>query len=174
MGYGSLLRLDEPAESVFLGDPAIADLRVVAPDLVYIFGKKTGTTNLIAISADMRPPAPGPGGYPAPPQRPAQASLIVRVTADTTLANDAIHQLNPKSALQIKRVNQTLFVTGTAKNIDEAAAAAEIAKKNSPPGNPPVSTAEIQGSQQVNIRVRFAEISRADRQTLGIDWGNST
>jgi pilus assembly protein CpaC len=35
---------------------------------------------------------------------------------------------------------------------------------------PPVHTETVQGSQQVNIRVRFAEVSRTDMLTLGISW----
>lgn len=50
VGQGRLLQLDEAAESVYVGDTTIADLRVVAPDVVYIYGRKIGSTNLIAIS----------------------------------------------------------------------------------------------------------------------------
>ena len=36
VGHGRVLHLDEPAESVYVGDTAIADLRIVAPDVVYV------------------------------------------------------------------------------------------------------------------------------------------
>ena len=52
VGQGRLLQLDEAAESVFMADTAVADLRIVAPDVVYVYGRKIGSTNLIAISAD--------------------------------------------------------------------------------------------------------------------------
>jgi pilus assembly protein CpaC len=52
VGQGRLLQLDEAAESVYVGDTTIADLRVVAPDVVYVYGRKIGSTNLIAISAE--------------------------------------------------------------------------------------------------------------------------
>ena len=52
VGHGRLIQLDEPAESVYVGDTTIADLRIVAPDVVYIYGRKIGSTNLLAISAD--------------------------------------------------------------------------------------------------------------------------
>src|SRR5689334_7396140 len=52
VGQGRLLQLDEAAESVFIADTAVADLRIVAPDVVYVYGRKLGSTNLIAVSAD--------------------------------------------------------------------------------------------------------------------------
>ena len=44
VGQGRLLQLDEAAESVYMGDTTIADLRVVAPDVVYVYGRKIGST----------------------------------------------------------------------------------------------------------------------------------
>ena len=54
VGHGRLMHLDEPAESVYVGDTTIADLRIVAPDVVYVYGRKIGSTNLLAISADQQ------------------------------------------------------------------------------------------------------------------------
>jgi pilus assembly protein CpaC len=54
VGEGRLLHFDGPVESVFIADPATADVRVVAPDVVYVYGKRGGTTNLIAESKDQR------------------------------------------------------------------------------------------------------------------------
>ena len=45
VGHGRVLHLDEPAELVYVGDTAIADLRIVAPDVVYVYGRKIGSTN---------------------------------------------------------------------------------------------------------------------------------
>src|SRR5688572_8604520 len=45
MGQGQILRFDQPVESVFLADTTIADVRVVSPGAVYIYGTKIGNTN---------------------------------------------------------------------------------------------------------------------------------
>ncbi|TIT47406.1 MAG: type II and III secretion system protein family protein, partial [Mesorhizobium sp.] len=44
------------------------------------------------------------------------------------------------------------------------------ARTYSPPEAPPINDTTIQGSQQVNIRVRFAEVSRSELQSYGVDW----
>ena len=52
VGQGRLMRFYEPVESVLIADTTIADLQIVSPNLVYVFGLKPGLTNLIAITAD--------------------------------------------------------------------------------------------------------------------------
>jgi pilus assembly protein CpaC len=40
----------------------------------------------------------------------------------------------------------------------------------SPAGQPPINNTTIEGSQRVNIRVRFVEVSRTELQSLGFNW----
>src|SRR5262245_48570475 len=49
VGEGRILRFDQPVESVFVGNPAIADIRVVSPGVLYVYAFKTGTTNIMVI-----------------------------------------------------------------------------------------------------------------------------
>lgn len=48
----ALLRLDAPATTVILGNPAIADALVQDPRLVVVTGKSYGSTNLIVLDSD--------------------------------------------------------------------------------------------------------------------------
>ncbi len=50
-----MLRLAKPARRVIVGNPAIADVSLETPTLMYIFGKTPGETNLIALGDDERP-----------------------------------------------------------------------------------------------------------------------
>src|SRR5215475_22638 len=54
VGEGRILRFDGPVDSVFIADSSVADVRVVSADVVYVYGKKSGMTNLIAMSAEQR------------------------------------------------------------------------------------------------------------------------
>src|SRR5262245_40084381 len=54
VGEGRILHFDGPVDSVFIADSSIGDVRVVAPDIVYVYGKKSGTTNLIALSSGQK------------------------------------------------------------------------------------------------------------------------
>ena len=152
MGHGRVLHLDEPAESVYMGDSTIADLRIVAPDVVYVYGRKIGSTNLIAISADQK----------------VRANVAFRVVADPGSANKASRELQPTTHTNLKLFGNRVAAVGPTRGVEEAVDVQNTADTFSPPNQPPINDTTIFGSQQINIRVRFAEVSRADVQHLGI------
>jgi pilus assembly protein CpaC len=152
---GRLFRFDGPVESVFIADPAIADLRVVAADVVYVYGKRTGTTNLIAWSAEQK----------------VRVQVQFRVSINSTLPNDALHKLQPTSTETIAILGERAAVTGKARTIEQAIDSQNVGETFTPPNQqPPINNTTIEGSQQVNIRVRFAEVSRNELQQLGFNW----
>ncbi|MHA1572181.1 MAG: pilus assembly protein N-terminal domain-containing protein, partial [Alphaproteobacteria bacterium] len=51
---GRLIRIRRPAATVFIADPAIADIQIKSPTLLYVFGKKAGETTLFAVDAKDR------------------------------------------------------------------------------------------------------------------------
>jgi pilus assembly protein CpaC len=173
LGHGRLLHLDEPVEAVFLGDPSIADVNVVAPDYIYVIGKKLGATNLIAIAMDGADREANKGYVPgtqSPAAQAVKASLRISVIADTRPANEAAQKAAPRSVTQIEMFGRRVVATGKTHTPEEAKALQDAAQSFSPAGQPPINNTTIEGSQQVNIRVRFAEVSRTDLQTLGINW----
>ena len=50
-----LVNFRAAARSVFIADPAIADIQVASPDSVIVFGRKPGQTTLIAMGANDKP-----------------------------------------------------------------------------------------------------------------------
>lgn len=152
VGHGRLIQLDEPAESVYMGDTTIADLRVVAPDVVYVYGRKIGSTNLLAISAEKQ----------------VRSNVAFRVVADPGSANSAARELQPTTHTKLRLFGNRVAATGSTRSVEEALDVQNTAETFSPPDQPPINDTTIAGSQQVNIRVRFAEVSRDDVQRLGI------
>jgi len=152
VGHGRVLHLDEAAESVYMGDTTIADLRIVAPDVVYVYGRRIGSTNLVAISADQK----------------VRANVAFRVVADPGSANKASHELQPTTHTNLKLFGNRVAAVGPTRGVEEAVDVQNTADTFSPPTQPPINDTTIAGSQQINIRVRFAEVSRNDVQRLGI------
>src|SRR5262249_10518173 len=140
------------AESVYVGDTTIADLRIVAPDVVYVYGRRIGTTNLVAISADQK----------------VRANVAFRVVADPGSANKASRELQPRTHTNLKLFGNRVAAVGPTRGVEEAVDVQNTADTYSPPNQPPINDTTIAGSQQINIRVRFAEVSREDVQRLGI------
>jgi len=152
VGHGRVLHLDEAAESVYMGDTTIADLRIVAPDVVYVYGRRIGSTNLIAISADQK----------------VRANVAFRVVEDPGSANKASRELQPTTHTNLKLFGNRVAAVGPTRGVEEAVDVQNTADTFSPPNQPPINDTTIAGSQQINIRVRFAEVSRNDVQRLGI------
>jgi pilus assembly protein CpaC len=154
VGYGRILRFDEAVDSVFLADPNVADLKVIAGDLIYLYGKKSGNTNLIALTADQK----------------LKATMQLRVYVDPTPLTDAKRAIHPTSMVDVAFVGNRIVAVGRNRTIEEATNINSLAKTASPPGVPPLDATTLDGSNQVNIRVRFVEVSRNDLQALGFDW----
>lgn len=154
VSQGRMLHLDRPAASVFVADPEIADLKVVTPTSVYVFGKKAGITNLIALSQDNE----------------LQSEIKLRVVIDSSPANEAVEALQPRSNVDVSLFGKRLVARGDTGSVAEAIDVGEVANAYAPDGQTPYNRTTVAGSQQVNIRVRFAEISRNDLSVLGIDW----
>lgn len=51
VGRTALVRLDKPARSVVVGDPAVADVSVEGPNQLVVFGKRAGGTSLTVLGA---------------------------------------------------------------------------------------------------------------------------
>jgi Flp pilus assembly secretin CpaC len=49
LDHATLLRLSKPALRVIVGNPSIADVNVDSPQLITVFGKMAGETNLIIL-----------------------------------------------------------------------------------------------------------------------------
>jgi pilus assembly protein CpaC len=154
VGEGRIFHFDGPVDSVFIADSSVADVRVVAADVVYVHGKKSGTTNLIATSAEQR----------------IRAQVQLRVAVNPQPANDAMRKLQRTSTVEISILGERAAATGRTRRIEEAVDAENVGEIYSPPGQPPINNTTIDGSQQVNIRVRFAEVSRNELQALGFSW----
>jgi pilus assembly protein CpaC len=157
VGQGRIFRFNEPVESVLIADTTIADVQVVSPDVVYVFGLKPGTTNLIAITASQK----------------VEATMQLRVSMDATPARDAKRRLQPTSTTDLTIFGNRIVALGQVRDVDEAVDVDNVARTYSPPDQPPINDTTIADTQQVNIRVRFAEVSRTELLSYGLDWSAS-
>ena len=154
VGEGTILRFDEPVESVFLADTAIADVRVVSPGVVYIYATKTGDTNLIALSADQT----------------TRGTVQVHVSGNPRPAQESALALQPNTRVDISLFGGQFVGTGQTRNVGEAMDMESVLQSYSTPEKPALNNTTFAGSNQVNIRVRFAEVARNELNRFGIDW----
>ncbi|HKF72840.1 MAG TPA: type II and III secretion system protein family protein [Stellaceae bacterium] len=151
---GRLIRLDQPATSVFVAEPDIADVQVKSPSLVYVFGKAAGETTLYAV---------GDGD-----QVLLNATVIVR--HNIPRLEEAIRELDPRSAVSVSTVDDQLVLEGT---VFSAAAGEDIRKLATRFVADPkqlLNKMRVNAPNQINIRVRMAEMSRQTVKQFGFNW----
>ena len=151
---GRLIRLDQPANSVFVADPDIADVQVKSPSLVYVFGKAAGETTLYAV---------GDGD-----QVLLNATVVVRHNIQRL--QDAIRELDPRSAVSVSTVDDQLVLEGTVFSASEGEDIRRLATRFVADPKQLMNKLHVQAPNQVNIRVRVAEMSRQTVKQFGFNW----
>jgi pilus assembly protein CpaC len=147
-GKGRILHFDGPIESVFVAEAAIADVLVVSAGVACVYGKKSGTTNLIARR-----------------QTRSCAGVQCRGSISAQLANRTNRKLQPTMTTELSSLGDRVPLTGEPRT---------PAKFIPRPATGPINNTTIDASQQINIRVGFAEASRNALQAPGagsLDFG---
>lgn len=154
LGQGRILRFDQPVESVFVADAKIADVRVVSPGLVYVHAVKTGRTNLIALS----------------PDETIRGNIDFWVVSDKRPIEDTQRAVQPNSTIDVTLFGDQPAARGHARSMQEAMDTAAVLEAYAPDQKAVVNDMTVAGANQVNIRVRFAEVSRNQLLRYGITW----
>lgn len=152
-GSGSLLSISQPIGSVIVGDQRTADAKMVAPRLVYVFGAAVGKTDLTVLGEDER----------------VIASMRIVVAPDAPGSAEALKRSHPDTALNYDIVGGRLVLRGSTNSLDEAMAAQRVLNGAADKDHR-ANEATYGGSQQINLKVRFAEVSRTQTYNLGFDW----
>ncbi len=152
---GKLIRLSRPAEHIFVANPAVADIQVKSPQLIYVFGKKRGGTTLFALDAN---------------DKPIYSANINVITSLSTL-DGSLKSLLPDARLTASMVGNMIVLQGIVATPEQAETAERLAKSLTGVTDV-MNKIEIIQPTQVNIRVRFAEISRTVMKDVGIKWDN--
>lgn len=152
-GQGRILRFDQNVASVFVANPAIADVQVVSPGVVYLFGKQSGDTNLIALGAEDE----------------SQASLRLQVRDGDARASQALREADDDSQVRLHMAGNQLVAEGSSDSV-EGAMATQSTLDTQAPGGGSLNNSTYDGANQINIRVRFAEVARDELLSYGVSW----
>ncbi|MGI9451726.1 MAG: type II and III secretion system protein family protein, partial [Geminicoccaceae bacterium] len=154
VGRGQLLNLGTSVTDVFVADPNIADVRVVSQKKLFVHGNTLGRTNIFGISAS------GDVVF----------GIDLQVVPDAKAAQAQLQAAAPNSKANIQLVSDKLVAEGMVNDVGEAMQVAALSEQLTATEGPTANNTVISGSQQVNLRVRFAEVSRDDVVNLGVNW----
>lgn len=179
MGEGRLFRLDADASNVFVGDSAVADAQPAGPRMVYVYGRKAGTTTVTAATQNgsvgtlnvrvvRNPGALVPSAAVLSGPIPGGPSPSAGVPGTMSPAGRPAAYGGPVS---LSFAGNRLVVSGRVAGPGEALGALAAADAANPGAQPPLDRTELMSTRQITLRVRIAEVSRTALNTLGINWG---
>ncbi len=155
LNTGKLIKLDSPANSVFVGNPELADVQVQSPTIIYVFAKRPGKTNLFALDK----------------KGTVLLNSPVQIRHDVGSLEQSLREIDPNGFIRANSVQEGLILSGRAASAAVSSDAQRLAALYAPGGNV-VNRIVVEGSQQVNLRVQVAEVARSVSKQLGINWEN--
>jgi pilus assembly protein CpaC len=154
VGKGELVHLDSAVNTVFVANPDIADVQVKSPTLIYLFGKAGGETTLFAVGEDDR----------------VVLNMDVRVRYNVARLQDAIHKAAPRAAVSVNSLDDAVVLEGTVYSVAEGDDIRRVAERLLPNANQLVNKMKVDAPNQIQLRVRIAEVDRTVIKELGINW----
>lgn len=166
-GKSAIIDLPADARDILISNPAIADATVRTARRAYVIGRQLGQTNIFFFDAAGR----------------QIANVEIRVEPDVAPLNDILRRTSADSQVTAEAVNGSIVLSGTARSAGEADRARQIAAQflqttgasggSSSAGGATqdriVNLIQVQGSEQVLVRVRVVEMSRTLVRQLGIN-----
>jgi len=151
---GRVIRLPRPAATVFVADPEIADVQAQSASIVYLFGRRTGTTSLYAIDEN------------------DQLLLRTSVTVQHNLSGlrQATLQLLPASRVTVGTVDNSIVIDGLVDSPTQAQELRELATRYLGKDESLLYRVGVAAPTQVHLRVRVAEVSRDVLKEFGVNW----
>jgi pilus assembly protein CpaC len=151
---GRLIRLREPAATVLVADPAIADVQVKSPNLLYVFGKQPGETSLFAVDAHDR----------------VLLNVTVSVSHNLSRLQRTLQTLMPDNHINVASVDGAIILSGTVKSNAASENVRQIAAQFVADEKKVINRLTVDGPTQVQLRVKIVEMSRTINRQLGINW----
>ena len=149
VGRSQVINAPWPVKQVSVADPKTADVQVITPGQVVLLGKSIGTTDVVLWSEDDH-----------------VWHARVDVGADQSRMLTDLKSILPGAKLQLTQAEDVLVVGGLLARADQAQRLQQYLKAS---GVKYVDTTSLAGVQQVQIKVRVAEVSRSAARALGID-----
>lgn len=152
---GTAVRLSGAAASVAVADPAIADVQVISPRMLYVNGRGVGETSLIAVDAGDN----------------IIYETTVNVTHNLSRLKRAAEELSPNNELVATSTDNAIILKG---KVDSPASAEKLQRLANSflrgDGQSVINMMDTSATDQVMLKVRIVEVARNELKRFGINW----
>lgn len=152
IGRGELINVPGSMADIFIADDKVADVQVKSQRQLYLFGKAGGETSVYASNA----------------AGDIVWSANIRVGSNLDSVDQMLNLAMPEAQISVATMGtNTVLLTGTVAAPEDASEAERLVQAFVGDGSNVISRLKMVTPLQVNLRVRFAEVSRSLVRTIG-------
>ncbi|AKS45294.1 pilus assembly protein CpaC [Octadecabacter temperatus] len=158
MNRAVVVESDVPFTELSIANPTIADISSLSDRTIYVLGKEPGRTTLTLLGGDGR----------------LITNVEVHVTPDIAEFKERLEQILPGENIEVRTANDGIVLSGTVSSVARLDRALQLANRYAP--DRVSNLMSVGGTQQVMLRVRFAEMQRSVSKSLSssLSLGGST
>jgi pilus assembly protein CpaC len=153
MNRAVVVESDSAFTELSIANPGIADISSLSNRTIYVLGKEPGRTTLTLLVADGR----------------LITNVEVHVTPDIAEFKERLEQILPGEPIEVRTANDGIVLSGTVSSIARLDRALELANRYAPERVSNLMV--VGGTQQVMLKVRFAEMQRSVSKSLSSSLG---
>jgi pilus assembly protein CpaC len=148
-GQNRLLILSEEIGRVAVADPAVADLKVITQNQLLLTAKSAGTTDLTLWNRKDEP-----------------LVVALQVTKNLEPLRRQVKDLFPAAKVTVTGAGELVILSGEVSDVRIPERIVEIARLHA---KQVANLIKVSGDQQVQLEVRFAEVSRSGLRQIGVN-----
>lgn len=142
-----------PFAELSVANPSIADIATLSDRTIYILGKEPGRTTLTLLDADGR----------------LITNVDVRVSPDIAEFKERLQEILPGEDIEVRTANDGIVLSGRVSGKQKLSRALELGERYAP--GRVTNLLMVGGTQQVMLKVTFAEMQRSVTKSLSASLG---
>lgn len=150
----TVIILPEVAAEVFIATPEIADVHLSSTKMLYIIGKKQGTTSLVVSNG--------------------KGKIILERTIQVHFDRERLKKILAESLkeekIEIQEAAEGVILQGSVSTAAAVDTAIKIAKSFVGEKSQIINNLTVDSPLQINLRVKIIEVDRTVKNSLGINW----
>lgn len=153
LGQSRRLNLEHDATTVLVASPEVADVQLLAPNVLYVIGKGVGRTSVAVLDDNEW-----------------IEERVVSVVLDMEPLRTILAADSDLHVVRARRLSRGIALTGEVASAASVDRALRLAAGALPEGVPIENDMRIAAPQQVNLEVQIAEVHRSVTEDLGVNW----
>ena len=156
MNRAVVVESDQPFAELSIANPGIADISTLSDRSIYVLGKAPGRTTLTLLAPDGK----------------LITNVDVQVSLDVAEFKERLQQILPGENIEVRTANDGIVLSGVVSSTAKLDRALDLAGRYAP--DRVSNLMVVGGTQQVMLKVRFAEMQRSVTKRLQSSLGIRT